>query len=197
VCPTGIDIRNGLQNECIGCAACIDACDQVMDKMDLSARPDPLLHGERRQPAPHPDGHRAPGLPPAGDHLRGDPGRLAAATAWSLSMRIPLKVNVLKDRGTLSREADDGSIENIYRLQIMNTGDKTRTFRIGIAGLERHPPPRRQADHGGRRRDRHQYRHCQADPGAAKSGASPISFSVEDVADAAVAVSEQSKFWMP
>jgi polyferredoxin len=34
VCPTGIDIRDGLQYECIGCAACIDACDQVMDKMD-------------------------------------------------------------------------------------------------------------------------------------------------------------------
>ena len=33
VCPTGIDIRNGLQYECIGCAACIDGCDQVMDKM--------------------------------------------------------------------------------------------------------------------------------------------------------------------
>jgi polyferredoxin len=33
VCPTGIDIRNGLQMECIGCAACIDACDGVMDKM--------------------------------------------------------------------------------------------------------------------------------------------------------------------
>ena len=33
VCPTGIDIRKGLQYECIGCAACIDGCDQVMDKM--------------------------------------------------------------------------------------------------------------------------------------------------------------------
>ena len=33
VCPTGIDIRNGLQYECIGCAACIDGCDQVMDKV--------------------------------------------------------------------------------------------------------------------------------------------------------------------
>ena len=32
-CPTGIDIRNGLQYECIACGACIDACDEVMDKM--------------------------------------------------------------------------------------------------------------------------------------------------------------------
>jgi cytochrome c oxidase accessory protein FixG len=34
VCPTGIDIRNGLQLECIGCAACIDACDEIMEKVD-------------------------------------------------------------------------------------------------------------------------------------------------------------------
>src|SRR5690606_38137355 len=34
VCPTGIDIRNGLQLECIGCAACIDACDDIMTKID-------------------------------------------------------------------------------------------------------------------------------------------------------------------
>ncbi len=33
VCPTGIDIRNGLQLECIGCAACIDACDDIMKKL--------------------------------------------------------------------------------------------------------------------------------------------------------------------
>jgi polyferredoxin len=33
VCPTGIDIRNGLQIECIGCAACIDACDEVMVRL--------------------------------------------------------------------------------------------------------------------------------------------------------------------
>lgn len=34
VCPTGIDIRNGLQLECIGCAACMDACDEIMDKVE-------------------------------------------------------------------------------------------------------------------------------------------------------------------
>ncbi|MBU3698427.1 MAG: cytochrome c oxidase accessory protein CcoG [Candidatus Kapabacteria bacterium] len=35
VCPTGIDIRNGIQLECVGCTACIDACDEVMDKVGL------------------------------------------------------------------------------------------------------------------------------------------------------------------
>jgi polyferredoxin len=122
---------------------------------------------------------------------------LAAATAWSLSTRIPLKVNVLKDRGALSREADDGSVENIYRLQIMNTGDQTRTFRIRIAGVEGirlhddTPVTVPGGEIGSRTAS------VRADPGAAKSGAIPIRFSVEDVADPAVAVTEQSKFWMP
>ena len=34
VCPTGIDIRNGMQMECVGCANCIDACDEIMEKVD-------------------------------------------------------------------------------------------------------------------------------------------------------------------
>jgi NAD-dependent dihydropyrimidine dehydrogenase PreA subunit len=49
VCPTGIDIRNGLQYECIACGACIDACDEVMDKHGLSEGPDPLR--PRRTPS--------------------------------------------------------------------------------------------------------------------------------------------------
>src|SRR4029453_5963314 len=39
VCPTGIDIRNGLQYECIACGACVDACDEVMDKMGFARGP--------------------------------------------------------------------------------------------------------------------------------------------------------------
>ncbi|WOC52371.1 cytochrome c oxidase accessory protein [Bergeyella porcorum] len=35
VCPTGIDIRNGQQLECVNCTACIDACDEVMEKVGL------------------------------------------------------------------------------------------------------------------------------------------------------------------
>jgi polyferredoxin len=49
VCPTGIDIRNGLQYECIACGACIDACDEVMDKVGYPQWPDPLLHAERHR----------------------------------------------------------------------------------------------------------------------------------------------------
>jgi polyferredoxin len=47
VCPVGIDIRNGLQYECIGCGLCVDACNTVMDKMQYPRGLDPLLHPER------------------------------------------------------------------------------------------------------------------------------------------------------
>ena len=196
VCPTGIDIRNGLQNECIGCAACIDACDQVMDKMDY---PRGLIrYSTENAVSAH--------LTPTDIVRRAFRTRmiiyaailisLAAATAWSLSMRIPLKVNVLKDRGTLSREADDGSIENIYRLQIMNTGDQTRTFRIRIVGLDgiRLHDDKPITVPGGEIGTR--TASVRANPSAAKSGAIPIGFSGEDVSDAVVVVTEKSKFWI-
>ncbi len=197
VCPTGIDIRDGLQNECIGCAACIDACDQVMDKMNYP-------RGLIRYSTENAVGKR---YTPMDIVRRAFRPRvflyaailflLAAATAWSLAMRVPLKVNVLKDRSTLSREADDGSIENIYRLQIMNTGDLSRTFRIGISGIEgiRLQENKEITVAGGEIGT--QTAIARADSGAANAGASPIQFSVEDVNDANVAVTEKSKFWMP
>ena len=197
VCPTGIDIRDGLQNECIGCAACIDACDQVMDKMNYP-------RGLIRYSTENADSKR---YTPMDIVRRAFRPRvviytailclLTMATAWSLATRIPLKVNVLKDRSALSREADDGSIENAYQLQIMNTGDLTRTFRISVTGIDgiRLAENREITVPGGEIGA--QTAIARADPGAAKSGASPIRFSIEDVSDAKVAVTEKAKFWMP
>ena len=197
VCPTGIDIRNGLQNECIGCAACIDACDQVMEKMDypkglirystenaVSMRYTPM-EIIRRAARPRIFIYTAVLV------------LLTAATAWSLATRVPLKVNVLKDRNVLSREADDGSIENAYRLQIMNTGDQTRTFLIRIGGIEgiRLDGKDQITVPGGEIGT--QTAIVKAEPGASPAGAVPITFSVADMADPTVAVTEKSKFWMP
>jgi len=197
VCPTGIDIRNGLQNECIGCAACIDACDQVMDKMNyprglirystenaVSMRYTPL-EILRRAARPRVIIYTAILT------------LLTVATAWSLATRIPLKVNILKDRNVLSREADDGSIENIYRLQIMNTGDQTRTFRISLGGIDgiRLAGEDELTIAGGEIGTHTAV--VRADAGATGSGATAITFDVADIADATVAVTERTKFWMP
>jgi len=135
VCPTGIDIRKGLQYECIGCAACVDGCNQVMDKMGyprgliryvsehgLEARYDRAAMLRRV-------------LRPRVLLYTAILVAIVVAAALSLSARNPLKVDVLRDRGALAREAAPGVIENVYRVQIMNTDETPRRFTIGVSGL--------------------------------------------------------------
>ena len=140
VCPVGIDIRNGLQYECIGCAACIDGCDQVMDKLNY---PRGLIRysTENALAGKHPEEKTAfrkvaarvtrPRVAIYSAILCG----LVALFTTSLYLRVPLKVNVLRDRATLVRETGDGRIENVYRLQIMNTAERPRSFSIEASGL--------------------------------------------------------------
>ena len=60
---------------------------------------------------------------------------IAVAAGVSLALRNPLKVDVARDRGALAREARPGVVENVYRVQIMNTAETPRTFRITAEGL--------------------------------------------------------------
>jgi cytochrome c oxidase accessory protein FixG len=138
VCPTGIDIREGLQIECIGCAACIDGCNQVMDRMGYApgliryTTTNALAKGYdtrtmwRRVLRPRTLVYSIVLLV------------LATVTVISLATRNPLKVDVLRDRGALAREAAPGVIENVYRLQLMNTDETARRYVIraeGVPGL--------------------------------------------------------------
>ena len=121
VCPTGIDIRNGLQNECIGCAACIDGCDQVMDKV---GKPRGLIRYSKGRV-----------LRPRVLVYAAILAAVAIGAGVSLWLRMPLKVDVIRDRAAIAREVEGGLIENVYRLQIMNTTEQARAFEIGIKGL--------------------------------------------------------------
>jgi len=136
VCPTGIDIRNGLQYECIGCAACIDGCNQVMDKMSY---PRGLIrysteHALQRNLS-RAQMFRRVFRPRSLIYLAILAGIVVAAGV-SLALRVPLKVDVIRDRAALAREVGDGEIENVYRLQIINTTEKPQRYRIGVEGLE-------------------------------------------------------------
>ena len=134
-CPTGIDIRNGLQYECIGCSACIDACDEVMDKMSY---PRGLIrYSTENALAKHytPKEMVAHVMRPRVLLYSAILGMIILATAWGLGTRIPLKVDVIRDRATLAREADDGRIENIYTLRIMNTEEAPRRYALSVSGL--------------------------------------------------------------
>lgn len=131
VCPTGIDIRDGLQYECIGCGACIDACDQVMDKM---AYPRGLIRYTS-------ENAMRQGLSASAARKRLlRPRTMVYAALWlaliagflvSLALRSPLKVDIIRDRGTLGREVDGQWIENVYRLQLINTTEAP--MRVAIA----------------------------------------------------------------
>ncbi|MCC2973678.1 cytochrome c oxidase accessory protein CcoG [Massilia sp. IC2-476] len=135
VCPTGIDIRKGLQYECIGCAACVDACNSVMDKINRprgliryateNAITDKLLPAQVRQRV----------LRPRVMIYTTVLAILGIAMVASLALRNPLKLDVIRDRGSMGREVEDGMIENVYRLQLMNTTEEPQRLRITVDGI--------------------------------------------------------------
>ncbi|MBB5609628.1 MULTISPECIES: cytochrome c oxidase accessory protein CcoG [unclassified Janthinobacterium] len=135
VCPTGIDIRQGLQYECIGCAACVDACNSVMDKID---RPRGLVrYSTDHALANNFDSRqiRRRAMRPRVLVYTAILALITIAVCSSLFLRTPLKLDVIRDRGSLGREVEDGMIENVYRLQIMNTSEQRQTYRITVDGL--------------------------------------------------------------
>ncbi len=125
VCPTGIDIRNGLQYECIACGACIDACDAVMDKMGYP-------HGLIRYSTQNAIDAKTtrvlrPRIVMYGLILVG----LIVAWAWGVSHRSLLIAEVLRDRNALFRETADG-VENGYTLKLVNKTDEPQHYSIRI-----------------------------------------------------------------
>jgi cytochrome c oxidase accessory protein FixG len=136
VCPTGIDIRQGLQYECIGCAACIDVCDDVMDKMSyprglIRYATQNALH-ERWTQARMWGRLLRPRVLIYGAILL----MIGSAFVAGLALRTPLRVDVVRDRGSLARRVDHGAIENTYRLQVMNATEMTQPLRIGVRGID-------------------------------------------------------------
>ncbi|HYL19166.1 MAG TPA: cytochrome c oxidase accessory protein CcoG [Burkholderiales bacterium] len=136
VCPTGIDIRNGLQYECIGCAACIDGCNQVMDKMGY---PQGLIrysteNAMQRHSSAETIVKRV--FRPRVLVYSAVLWLIILAAAITLYHRVPLKVDVIRDRGNVMHDADEADAQNVYRLQIMNTQEVEREVRIRVSGLD-------------------------------------------------------------
>ena len=135
VCPTGIDIREGLQYECIGCAACIDACDQVMDKMGY---PPGLIRYSTQNALTEHAGLASIAQRAARPRTLVYSAILACvitAAGAGLWLRVPLRVDVIRDRGALVREVEGGELENVYRLQVMNATESPRRFRLSVEGV--------------------------------------------------------------
>ncbi len=127
VCPTGIDIRNGLQLECIGCAACVDACDDIMTKLK---RPKGLVRYDSYV------------------GLQGGQTRLirprtilytvmlivgAIAFAFAATRISPLRASVVR-MGGASFYVDSGVIRNQFQLRIINKRNAESTYKIELVG---------------------------------------------------------------
>jgi len=136
VCPTGIDIRDGLQYECIGCAACIDACNRVMARMGYPKGLIRYTTENALQQHLTPREMLARSLRPRVLLYTAVLSTIVVAIGIALYTRVPLKVDVIRDRASLSREIEGRWVENIYRLQIMNTQETAHRFVIGASGIE-------------------------------------------------------------
>ena len=136
VCPVGIDIRNGLQYECIGCAACIDVCDEVMDKMGY---PRGLIRytteGALEKDYPEnkiPRRMLRPRVLGYGAVL----AAVAVGLVVGLLLRQDVHIDIIKDRGVMVRQNQDGWLENAYNLRITNASEHTKILTASVAGLE-------------------------------------------------------------
>jgi len=130
VCPTGIDIRDGLQYQCIGCAACIDACDDVMDKIGyekglIRYSTHNIMHGGEQHI-----------LRPRVFIYAAFLIFLTAALLFAIITRIPLELDVIRDRNELYSQTYDGMIENVYTLKLINKTQHDHEFRVSVTGIE-------------------------------------------------------------
>jgi cytochrome c oxidase accessory protein FixG len=124
VCPTGIDIRHGIQLECVACTACADACDDVMTRIN---RPRGLIRYTSHE--------RISGTAP-----RLLTPRLAAyAAVWLLLMglagvllarRPAIDVLILRQAGALFAEQPNGDVVNLYTVQVFNRSTSAREVAI-------------------------------------------------------------------
>jgi polyferredoxin len=130
VCPVGIDIRNGLQYECIACGACIDACDDVMGKLGYARGL--IRYSTQNAIDGAPTRVLRPRIAVYGALLLG----LCVAWAWGVTHRDPLIVEALRDRNALYRVVDDGS-ENTYTLKLVNKTDAPQRYRVRLESTAR------------------------------------------------------------
>ena len=129
VCPTGIDIRNGLQYECIACSACIDACDDVMERMGYEKG---LIKYTTENTM---EGKASRIIRPRVVIYAMILATIMGLFAWSFATRVALGLDVLRDRNQLYRETNEGLIENVYTLKVLNMDAASHRFTLKVSGI--------------------------------------------------------------
>jgi cytochrome c oxidase accessory protein FixG len=196
VCPVGIDIRNGLQYECISCGLCIDACDSVMDKMDY---PRGLIrfstlngvneHWSKREIIQKI-------MRPRVLAYSGILFLICVGFAISLSLRASFKVDVIRDRGVMSRITSEGNVENVYQLQITNVTEEPVNYRLNVTGLSGLSIASNNQIMVSATNEQKVAVTLQVPDGMVPSGTHPINFEIESLGKKEL-VTERSIFYMP
>ncbi|MFW2177922.1 MULTISPECIES: cytochrome c oxidase accessory protein CcoG [unclassified Moraxella] len=127
VCPTGIDIRDGLQVECIQCAACVDACNEIMDKVGL---PRGLVrYSTERQLE---EGQASKLLRPRLFAYSAVITILFGVAIYAFSSRMPLQIDIRRDRNQLSSVNAQGLIENTYIIKVTNKTQQPHEYAVSL-----------------------------------------------------------------
>lgn len=136
VCPMGIDIRNGLQMECIACGLCVDACNNIMDKVEL---PRGLIRYDTERRFALDPSERTKSVVPI-FRLRSLYYALILSLVggimlYALVTRAPQELHVLHDRNPMFVALSDGSVRNGYEIKILNKTHEHRIFSLRVEGI--------------------------------------------------------------
>lgn len=127
VCPTGIDIRNGLQLECIGCAACVDACNEIMTKLD---RPKGLVRYDSQQGL---RGKKTQWVRPRTLIYSGFLILGLTVMSISISQITPLKAGIIRMQGS-PYYITENTLRNHFQLRVINKTMEPKQFQIQLSG---------------------------------------------------------------
>ena len=127
-CPTGIDIRDGLQMECIHCTQCADACDEIMTRV---GKPKGLIRYSSRELL---EGHKRHLIRPRTVLYPLALALFLGAFTYALATRDAADVTVLGGQGEPFTEQADGRIANQLRVKIANRTRDDHDYRIEVVG---------------------------------------------------------------
>jgi polyferredoxin len=122
---------------------------------------------------------------------------VAISVVGHLVLRTPFKVDVIRDRGVLGREVEDGAIENVYRLQLINSAEAPRRFIISITGIDTIRTASDSEVMVGAAATRMFPLRIRIDAGKAAPGSHKVEFHIQATDDAKVSVRESSTFYVP
>jgi cytochrome c oxidase accessory protein FixG len=197
VCPTGSDIRQGFHHECTGCAACIDACNLVMDKIGMARGL--IRYTSANAMANRPSSQRIwrnTFRPRVVFYLAGLLTTIVALVGF-LMLRVPLKLGVDLDRSVMLRKVDRAMVENVYRLHIMNTDERPHQYKILVSGIDAIALATPAVVNLDGNSSRAVTVRVRAEPENASAGPNAIMFEVKAQDDAKLRVGREAIFLMP